>query len=501
MTKNKTLLMIIDLGTSFIKSAVYDIEGVCIHMVLEPVKDDRSGQGVFIQKGEDFVLSVVTCMKELCQYLGKRADDIEAISFTGQMAGFIGVDAQWNDITTWSCSLDTRYIPYADRQMKELRKEFLEISGTNAPQMASKYEWFKTEFPEENKKIVKYLMISGYIIGQLSDMPVDDAVIDATYTTWTGLADIKNGVWSKEICGAVGIDIGYLPKIVRSNKICAKLSEKISKATGLKSGIPLVSGAGDKSASCIGSGILNPGDVNLEASSYGAIQICVEDYRADSEEMKYDCLPSPIEGLYHVTRYIPGSGITLDWFVNTFVKESGQTSEEAFKYIEEKMLNVPAGCEGLMAVGLLGGNAMPLNGKIKGMWNGYSWNHNKEHFYRALIESFTYDFELAFQRIEAIYPELELKNIAFLGGGSKSKTWAQINADVTGKTYYTINRKDTALLGTAILAGNAIGIVEDIQEYVQRVVRKESEFHPDENMRDVYKAYVDNYREFLTASE
>jgi len=489
----KILFMAIDLGTSFIKGAVYDLEGACLDIVSEPVKDERQAGGIFIQRGEDLLGSVTGCMKHLSEKIGDRANDIEAIAFTGQMAGFMGVDKDWNDITTWSCSLDTRYIPYADRQMKELKKEFLEISGTNAPQMAPKFEWFKNEFPEENSKISKYQMISGYIIGQLGDIPAEDAVIDKTFTTWTGLADIAKGEWSKDICDAVGMDIKYLPRIVESDSICARLSDKAGKEVGLKGGIPLVSGAGDKSASCVGSGILAPGDANFEASSYGAIHVCVEDYRADSEEMMYDCLPSPIAGLYHVTRYIPGSGITLDWYIENFAKEQGQTLAEAFFVMEEKIKDVPAGCDGLSALGLLGGNAMPLNGKIKGEWKGFSWNHKPEHFYRALIESFTYDFELTFRRIEAKYPELKPKALALLGGGSNSAAWAQINADVTGKTFFRINRKDTALLGTAILAGSAIGAIDDIRAHVQGLIRKEEEYYPVQNMRAVYKPHVENY--------
>ena len=116
---------------------------------------------------------------------------VEAIAFTGQMSGFMGVDKEWNDITTWSCSLDSRYMPYAERQMKELKDKFLCIGGTNFPQMAPKYEWFKTEFPEESKKISKYLMISGYVIGKLGDITVEDAVMDRSFIMWTGLADVQ----------------------------------------------------------------------------------------------------------------------------------------------------------------------------------------------------------------------------------------------------------------------------------------------------------------------
>ena len=62
-----------------------------------------------------------------------------------------------------------RYMPYADKQMKELKDDFFITGGTNFPQMAPKTEWFRKEFPEESAKIRKYLMISGYVIGKLGD--------------------------------------------------------------------------------------------------------------------------------------------------------------------------------------------------------------------------------------------------------------------------------------------------------------------------------------------
>jgi xylulokinase len=195
----ETLLMAVDLGTSFIKAGVYDTESRCVAVMSEPVRDYRPGPGVFIQKGEELLASVFACIKAVTASLGDRAENIRAIAFTGQMSGFMGVDKDWNDITTWSCSLDSRYMPYAQRQMSILKDEFLGIGGTNFPQMAPKFEWFRAEFPEESRKIAKYLMISGYIIGKLGDISTDDAVIDRSFTQWTGLADVRHDQWSDTI--------------------------------------------------------------------------------------------------------------------------------------------------------------------------------------------------------------------------------------------------------------------------------------------------------------
>lgn len=490
------LFMSVDLGTSFIKVGTYDLNSNCITIANEPVKDERPRPGIFVQYGEELFVSVINCMKKASQQLGERAKQIEAIAFTGQMAGFMGIDKEWNDITTWSCSLDTRYIPYAKKQQKQLAKEFLEISGTNSPQMASKYQWFTTEFPEEAKKIAKYIMISSYVIGKLGELDIEEAVIDRSFIAWTGLADIKNNDWSQEICSAIGLDKKYLPKIVKSDSICGKLSKRMAQEVGLQSGIPLISGAGDKVAGCVGAGVLDIGDMIFEAGSYGGLSCMIEEYRPDMKEHFYDGIGSATEGLY-AHKYIPGSGITLDWFIETFAKGLNSNSKDAFQEMEEKVAKLKPGSDGVMAVGLLGGSAMPFDGDLKGMWMGYDWSHRQEHFYRALLESFSYELGLTIDRLGAMYPEYDFNNIKIIGGGAKSKVWSQMLADVTGKRFHKINREDIALWGAAILAGSGVGAIEDIKKTAHQYVGACAVYEPDESTHQEYQKYKNLYKEYL----
>jgi xylulokinase len=487
--------MAVDLGTSFIKVGVYNEESECIAEAVEAVKDYRPSPNVFIQKGDELFASVIACLKKTTGELGDRAKDVEAMSFTGQMSGFMGVSRDWEDITTWSCSLDARYIPYAERQMSVLKRAFLETAGTNFPAMAPKFEWYKTEFPDENKKIAKYLMISGYVIGKLGKLPVDDAVIDRSYTAWTGLSDIRNDSWSDEICDAIKLDKKFLPRIVNSNYICGKLDTEMAREVGLKSGIPLVSGAGDKVAGCLGAAIVTPGEMVFEAGSYGEISCCVEEYRPDLEESRLDVLSAAIPKYFYATHFVAGSGITLDWFVNNFVRKDGEDLGRAFARIDEKSSLLSPGCDGVMAIGLLGGSSMPLDGAIRGLWIGHNWSHRVEHFYRALLESFTYDFALAMKSIDRLYPEYDLSAVNMIGGGAKSPLWMQMFADVTGKTFRSLNRKDVSMWGAAILAGNAIGLFKDMKEVAKKHVSPVSEYKPDAGLAGKYAKYMNLYRE------
>lgn len=487
--KKDILLLTVDLGTSFIKASVYDADGRALATASEPVKSNCPSPGVFLQGGDDIFASVIACVGHVAAKVENARERVEAISFTGQMSGFMGVDRDWNDVTGWSCSMDTRYMPYAKKQLKDLATEFLEISGTNAPQMAPKYEWFKTEFPEEYKKVVKYVMISGYVIGRMGAVPVEEAAIDRSYTQWTGLADIRNSAWSDVICDAVKIDKKFLPNIVSANHVCGKLAPAVAETTGLRSGIPLIAGAGDKVAGCLGAAIVNPGDTIFEGGTYGAVSCCVDEYRVDMVRRRYDIVPSAFDGQYFAMNFIIGSGMSLDWFA--------KLSETDFRELDEKVAALEPGSDGLMAIGHFGGSGMPLDGDLKGMWMGFDWSHRKEHFYRALLESYCFDFKLTMDCIEAMYPEHSIDRVSMIGGGVKSRVWSRMNADVMNKTYMKLSRDDVAMWGAAILAGNAVGIYPDMRKTALEHVSFGDSFAPDAAVHEAYKPHVALYGQFV----
>lgn len=488
-------LMAIDLGTSFVKAGVYDTEGHCLAITQRAVESDHSIPGMFVQKGDEIFHCALSSMKQISDILGAKRDTIKAIGFTGQMAGFIGVDEEWRDITSWSCSLDTRYTPYAEKQMALYRKEFLEMSGTNAPLMSPKCEWFTAEFPKEAGHVAKYMLISSYIIGRLGNCNVMDATIGSSYITWTGLADIKRGKWSKALCANAGVSVEKLPRIVKSDEVCAYLDSEIAKSAGLKPGIPLIAGAGDKISGCIGAGVLNQGDMIFEASSYGAVSCLVHGYRPNIERRDYDAIPALYEGDFYIHKYLPGSGITLKWYVDTFLQPSKEKGMD-FIEIEKAARQIPCGSEGLMAVGLLGGSAMPFDGNLRGAWVGHTWSHKKAHFYRALLESYAYEIALTVDSMRSMYPEWKSKNqIKMVGGGAGSLVWPQILADVTGCDFVRLVREDVSLWGAAVLAGKGIGIFRDLESAIGKTVQIQNEIKPCPSNYLEYQKYKNIYSE------
>ena len=492
---SQSLYMGVDLGTSFVKAGVYTVSGQCLATHSEPVKDERPEPSVFIQRGDDLFQSVCRCIRSVAKALGDGAADVAAIAFTGQMAGSMGVDEHWQDITTWSCSMDSRYLPYANRQRELFADDMFEIGCTNAPVMCSKYAWFKDAFPQAHARIAKYVMLNGYMIGRLSGIPVDEAKIDNSLIAWTGMADVRRREWSRKLCDEMGIDRALLPEIVDCTCVGGCLDGAVAAQLGLKSGIPLVLGAGDKVSGCTGAGILSPGDMLFEAGSYGAISCLVRDVRLDSEKRNYDVIGSIDHDSYYLHKYIQGSGIALDWFVRTFFQRGDMSVKAAMAEAEAEASTVAPGSGRMLAIGLLSGSAMPFDSELKGLFMGHGLNHGRGHFYRALLESFSYDLALTLDSMCRQYPEIAGQEIMLIGGGAKSDIWPRMLADVTGHRFAILNRPDVSLWGTAMLAAAGTGGIDDIAGTARAHVAKSRVFEPDPRRYAFYRPYVALYEE------
>lgn len=488
---SERLYMGIDLGTSFIKAAVYDLNGNRIALYAEPVKDERPAPGIFIQRGEMLYESVQNCICHITEQMGERAKSVCAIAFTGQMAGSIGVDENWNDVTSWSCSLDTRFLPFSDAQLQKFGDDFFAIGGTNSPVMSAKYEWFEHDFPDEAKRIAKYVMLNGYMIGKLSGIPIDEAAIDYSLITWTGFSDIRNLDWSDKLCGEIGIKKEILPRILECTAIGGYLGEEAAKKTGLTCGIPLVLGAGDKVCGCIGAAVGRKGDMIFEASSYGAVSLRVDDVRLDPER-NYDVIGSEIEKEFYAHKYIQGSGISIDWFVNEF-RDRGITDVSPFAQAEAAAEGIKPGSDRMLAIGLYSGSAMPFDAELRGLFMGHTWAHRKGHFYHALLESFSYDLAITLDALRAQYPECTQDTIRLIGGGAKSSIWPQMLSDVTGYKFAALDRDDVALWGAALLAAKGAGDIADIHETARGCVRKTKIYEPNMENHSAYRPYVRFY--------
>ena len=119
--------------------------------------------------------------------------------------------------------------------------------------------------------------------------------------------------------------------------------------------------------------------------------------------------------------------------------------------------------------------------------------HKKEHFYKALLESFAYEYAFYLSVMKKNYPNLSIKEVMVMGGGSRSDLYNQIKSDVLGIPYVRLSRDDFALLGDVIIAGSAIGIYSDMKDTAKNFVIKTKVYEPDMQKHNLYRYYTSYY--------
>lgn len=482
----------VDLGTSVVKTTLFDRTGVALADAVRPAPLHQPAPGVAEQQGEHFVGAALATIREVGEKAGVAAGDVAAIAFDGQMAGAIGIDRDWNALTPWYPSaLDARYQPYQAR-MKEMAGARLVALTGSLPFTAPRMMWWRDEQPDLYRRIDKVLILANFVAGRLAGLRAADAFIDPSYLTWIGLSDTGRRAWSPELAELFDLPLDKLPRIVPATSIIGYLTAEAGRECGLAAGVPLVAGAGDQVAGCLGAGLVESGQLVEVAGTFPVLATCLDRFLADSRFGMLQPLAGPLgDDHWYPMMYISGGGLTHRWFRDQF-KSDGLDSYQA---LDEQAAAIPPGAEGLLFIPHLVGRSCPPDPNVRGAWIGFTWTHTRAHFYRAILESIAYDFAEALEVVRSYFPDAAFSEVRIIGGGARSEFWNQIKADVLGLPYVRLRREDVAALGCALMAGHAVGIYPDLAGTARQLSPTLGRVEPRPAVHAHYKAFVAAYRQ------
>jgi xylulokinase len=88
-----------------------------------------------------------------------------------------------------------------------------------------------------------------------------------------------------------------------------------------------------------------------------------------------------------------------------------------------------------------------------------------------------------------------------IGGGARSKVPNQIKSDFLGVPYVTLNREESSVLGSVILAGYAVGVFDDLAATAQRFTQPTGRTEPNMNHHAYYQPLVEQYIRAFDSTE
>jgi xylulokinase len=486
----------LDVGTGGTRALIIDEAGRVVASATEEHQPFASPQiGRAEQDPRDWWRACGVAVGRALAQSNLSNDQIACVGLSGQMHGAVLLDEQgdvvrpaliWCDVRTEKQCRDLTARIGADRLIQ------LTCNPALANFTLTKCLWVQENESANWGRVRSLMLPKDYVRFRLTGERATD-VADASGTL---LLDVANRRWSKEMLQAVEMNESILPSLHESSEICGQVSTAGAMATGLKSGTPVVAGAGDQAAGSLGMGVIAPGAVSATIGTSGVVLAATDAPALDPKGRLHTfCHAAP--GRWLVMGVTQAAGLSLRWFRDQFGRAANH-QPESYEQLTAEAAQAPPACEGLLWAPYLMGERTPhLDPEARGMLFGLTASHTRAHVVRAILEGVAFSLRDTF----AIFKEIKVpvNTVRLGGGGARSPLWRQIQADAYGQQVETVEAEEGAAYGAAILAGVGAKAWPSVDAACNAVVRVAGRTTPDSNLSPSMQRAYETYRRLYPA--
>lgn len=490
----------IDLGTTGVKTVLFDLEGNEVAKSFVECQLYQPEPGWSEQEPEDWWKSTVKSLKKILKTSQINPSEIKGISLSGQMHGAVFLDKKLRPVRRCILWNDQRATLQCKQMIDKVGLDTLRhivgntaLAGFTAPKVL----WLRDQEPENYKQVTKLVLPKDYIRYKLTGVLATE-VSDATGTI---LFDIHQRNWSNEILNKLNLNPDWLPECYESIAVCGKIPKKVALKTGLNEGTPVIAGGADNPVSAIGNGVIVEGRILASIGTSGVVFCHTDNVKVDSK-FRVHSFCHAVPNKWYLMGCMLSAGFSFRWFRDQFgdlEKKMAKTRKiDPYEILTQKAASIPVGSEGVIFLPYLNGERSPHGDpNAKSVFFGISGRTTKSHLIRAVLEGVTFGMRDSLEVIRELGQPIQ--QIRITGGGARSGLWCQICADIFAVPVATVNTTEGAALGAAILAGVGTGIYPDISTAVDRIVKVTSITEPIPFNIQRYAEFYQIYRHLYPA--
>jgi xylulokinase len=484
-TQNNKFYIGIDLGTTHMKSAVFNEHGNLVEILktATPLSTDEFGQ-IY----EPLVLYEV--IRNQLSKLMKHYDNFGGISITGMSeAGLVincSIRTEATPMIPW---FDKRTVDLAGQLSKEEELENFYRTGlrNNYKYGIYKYLWLLQHY-KLNKEDTLWLSACDYIVWKLTGQFASDP----SFAARTYVYDINHHCWDEQRLLQYGLSGKNFPKIVPSGQCVGYLKDDELLAMTQNKNIMVCLGGHDHV--CATYAVVGE-DSNRVCNSIGTAEtfIGISDHTILTEQDYHTGMVyGPyLDGKRHFWMgNISSSGQSIEWFRNKVQATPMDYSE--ITYLLTAMPDKPTN---ILYFPYLSGIGTPLfRPEVGGGFFGLRENHTRSDMLKGIIEGINYQGKW----ILSLLPEKEFNqicNITCVGGATNNDPWMQIKADVLGIPISVPDVTEATLLGTVAIMLNKN---YDSKIKMKFLSKSEIKHRIYEVNQDNCNKYQETYTEFKT---
>lgn len=490
---NKRFILGIDSGTSAVKVVLADLQGAELAVATEntPTENPHPGWSEF-DLHQDWQ-SVATAIRRLLREHDIDAADILAVGVTGKGWGCCYLDSRFAPARKGILWNDARSAPYIqDWAESGVLAECSRISGNYyyTGDCGPVTRWLVDHEPETVRSVKTAVFPPAWLVYCLTGearMVLGDA---------SSLFDIRTRSFSDRLFKLLGIQEmrGAFPAPESCTQVAGEVTRSAAEATGLQAGTPVVLAEVDVSSCATGVGAVEHGDVCIILGTAHIVAICLD-----------EPIFEPAVGLQmtyvddRFLKLVPPAIATpnVDWYLGVFGaadrQEAATHRQDLFEYLEGKLKDLRPGADGIIYHPYLSpmGERCPFT-KLTAKANlfGLAAHHNRHHILRAIYEGVAYSGRDSLDTVGA-----PLGRVMLSGGGARSDTWAQIEADVLGATVRVPAGSEFGARGAVLTTMVALGLHDSHRDAIRNNATAERVFAPDPAAHALYQEIFRLYRQ------
>ncbi len=430
-------LLVLDLGTTYFKAALFDRDGRLLTSACLTVPQDRSPC-----RAELSTASFAALIDDLLMRTSATSHfhDVEALTFATQTNSFLLLDSANQPLTPIILWPDERAAAFAqDVDASARAMDAPAITGVpriTSQFMAPKLAWLQRYHPQIWKHAARICLIGDYLTLRFTGRFVGEAGTAAL----TGLLDLSTLNFSPPALARFDIPMTHLPAVLPAGSDLGPILPDAAQRYGLPPTCRFILGCLDQYAGAIGAGNVEPGRLSETTGTVLATVRCTDRLQIDPGLDVFQG-PGVASDRYFQMSFGSVSANYLEWL------RARQPDALGFEQLVALAEHIPVGADGLRL------RPVASLAESTDVFANLGPQHSRGHQVRCILEGVA---DALRRQVATLCRDALPDEIRSVGGAARSPLWLQIKADVLGLPVRAVDCPEPTCMGAAVLAEAAL---------------------------------------------
>lgn len=458
--KKSSYILSLDQGTTSSRAVLFDSLGAVAGMAQKELTQIYPRPGLVEHDPVEILETELYAMRQAVLVAGAKPEEIEAISITNQRETVVAWDSRTGtpicNAIVWQCRRTSDICESLKK--KGLEPYIRETTGLIIDPYFSgtKMQWILENIPKAaelaKEGFLRFGTVDSWLIYSLTEGEAH--VTDVSNASRTMLFDINKLRWDKKLLEEFGIPLSALPRVVESSGIVGYCSKAVFGCA-----IPIAGIAGDQHAALFGQCCFRQG---MAKNTYGTgcfVLMNTGDKPVSSQKGLLTTIGWKVGGktVYALEGSAFNAGSAIQWLRDEL--KMIETPQEADRLAE----SVPDAGGVCFVPAFTGLGAPYWDMYARGSLLGLTRGTGRAQVARAVLESIALESLDLFRLMES-ESGVKISELRVDGGASRSRFLMQYQAELLGLEVRRPGCLETTALGSAMLAGLAVGLWGSVEE-------------------------------------